>query len=184
MAQLPAAENPFRVERMHALPYWEPGLDHAALLARAERMGWRGALVGPHGNGKTTLLLELATALRDRGMSTAYHCIGEGPIQPRADTILLVDGAERLAEPAWLLFRWRMRGARGLLITAHAEGRLPTLRRCQCTPATVAHVLAALDPPEADTLRARAPELFERYRGDCRRIVQALYDECAGRGPV
>lgn len=181
MAQLPAAENPFRVERMHALPYWEPGLDHAVLLAHAEGMGWRCALVGPHGNGKTTLLLELAAAMRVRGMSTAYHCIGEGPIQPRADTILLVDGAERLAEPAWLLFRWRMRGARGLLITSHAEGRLPTLHRCQCTPETVAQVLAALDPPQADTLRARAPGLFSRYGGDCRRIVQALYDEYAGR---
>lgn len=181
MAGLAAGENPFRVERMHALPYWEPGLDRDALLARAEALRWRCALVGPHGHGKTTLLLELATELQARGIKTAYHCAGGEAIAPCADTLLLIDGAERLSWAAWSLFRWRMRGARGLLITAHAEGRLPTLHRCRCTPETVAHVLAALDPPQADTLRARAPGLFERYGGDCRRIVQALYDEYSGR---
>jgi hypothetical protein len=188
MAIYSAGENPFRVERLHALPYWEASFDWEALLLRCDALGLRGALVGKHGHGKTTLLLELGERLASRGEKAEYLCIGddariESIIAPQPDTIYLCDGAERLSPAAWLAFRWRMRPAHGLLITAHAPGRLPTLHTCRTTPETVIRLLEALDPPALETLLPRAHVLFEQYRGDCRKILFALYDEYAGRLP-
>lgn len=184
--ELSAGENPFRVERLHGIRYWEPGLGPEVLVDRAEAMGWRGALVGKHGTGKTTLLLEIGAELARRGLPSQYVCVGdeahaERSLAPVPGTIYLVDGVERLSPTGWFVFRWRMRSARGLIITAHHPGRLPILHLCRPTTETVAHLLRALDPPGLDALLVRAPRLLADYKGDCRAILLALYDEFAGR---
>lgn len=183
---LPAAENPFRVERIHALPYWDPQLDRNALAARVATPGFRGALVGPHGHGKTTLLHELGAQLRAAGHETHFACVGdaareENALSVRPEAIFLLDGTERLSGLAWQRLRWRLRAARGVLITAHAPGRLPTLHTCNTSVATVEYLLRALAPPNLDNLLSRAPSLYATHGGDCRAILFALYDEYAGR---
>lgn len=183
---VPAGENPFRVERLHGVPYWEPGCDLDALAARAESLDWRCAIVGKHGNGKTTLLLELGERLAGRGIAVEQACVGdearwESSVVPQSDTVYLLDGVERLSATAWMAFRWHMRSAKGMIITAHSPGRLPTLHTCRTTPETVVHLLTALNPPGLEALVQRATVLHLDHAGDCRAILFALYDEFAGR---
>ena len=186
---LTAAENPFRVERLHGVRYWEPGFSVEALAERAAGMDWRGAIVGPHGNGKTTLLLELGKALAARGLAVQHASIGddqhwESQVAPDPGTVYLLDGAERLSPAAWLAFRWRMRPAKGMIITAHSPGRMPTLHTCRTTPETLAHLLRALDPPGLEALLPRAAVLHLQHKGDCRAVLFHLYDDFAGRNAV
>ena len=181
-----AAANPFRVEQLHRVPYWDPALDWERLLAKIESRRCRGAIVGPHGHGKTTLLLELARRLQQAGHAVAHHTLGdadrvEASLVADPATIYLLDGAERLGPLRWRAFRWRMRAARGIIITAHRPGRLPTLHHCVTTPGTVAHLVQQLAPAHALALAPRIPRLHEQHQGDCRRILFQLYDEFAVR---
>lgn len=181
-----AGENPFRVERMHSIRYWDPTLDWEKLIARLEEMQWRAALVGKHGQGKTTLLLELGERLSAGGHTVQHLVVGDehrvqSTLEPRGDVIYLIDGVERLDPMGWLAFRWRLREAKGAVITAHHPGRMPTLHLCRSTPETIAYLLGELVPEEAEILRERIPRFFDEYRGDCRQVLFALYDEFAGR---
>lgn len=189
MSACRAAENPFRVEQIHAVPYWDPTLDWDALVMRAATPGVRGALVGPHGHGKTTLLLELGERLNARGIAAQYLRVGgdkgaERQLQISTDTVYLLDGTELMRPMAWWWLRWRLRRARGLIITVHCAGRLPTLHESRATPATLEYLLAALVPEDLAALRARIPGIFAAHGGDCRAMLFALYDEYAGGPPA
>lgn len=71
-----AADNPFRATRVEALRFRHgPTVDD--LLRRLQEQHGRGALVGPKGHGKTTLLLELAARLRELGWKTPNVRLGE-----------------------------------------------------------------------------------------------------------
>ena len=63
-----ARDNPFTVQRIHALAYRLEGTSWEALLERLEALRFRAALVGPHGHGKSTLLKEIAGRLELRGL--------------------------------------------------------------------------------------------------------------------
>ncbi len=71
-----AAENPFRASRIEALRYRGPS--HDELLRRLQQLNGRGALVGPKGAGKTTLMLELSARLRREGWTTPLIRFREG----------------------------------------------------------------------------------------------------------
>jgi hypothetical protein len=61
---LSAAGNPFRAARLEALRFRHgPPVDE--LLRRLQEFRGRGALVGPKGSGKTTLVVEIAARLRE-----------------------------------------------------------------------------------------------------------------------
>jgi hypothetical protein len=80
---LSAADNPFRAGRIEALRFrHDPSVDD--LLRRLQEQHGRGALVGPKGSGKTTLVLELAARLGELGWKTPMV---------RLDTAWLQSGA-------------------------------------------------------------------------------------------
>jgi ABC-type hemin transport system ATPase subunit len=58
-----ACDNPFRVQRLGALAYRLAGTTWEELLKRAERLGFRAAIVGPEGHGKSTLLAEIGARI-------------------------------------------------------------------------------------------------------------------------
>jgi len=70
-----ATQNPYRVENVHALGYqledetWDQWID------RLREHDWRGAVIGAHGSGKTTLVVRLLPELISRGyrVSTVKH---------------------------------------------------------------------------------------------------------------
>ena len=137
MSFCPAHRNPFRVAKTDALSYRPPGGGWDEMLARLEAMGWRGAVVGPHGSGKSTLIRSLVPRLAGRGF--AVHTARLTEATPCLDAtwwtrlrrvggraIAVVDGAERLGPITWRRLRYRARRAAGLVITVHTPGRLPT----------------------------------------------------------
>ncbi|HEY2295678.1 MAG TPA: hypothetical protein VGM86_33665 [Thermoanaerobaculia bacterium] len=180
-----ARDNPFAVQRVHALRYrlavvsWEEMLDRLAALE------FRAALVGPHGHGKTTLLEDLGARLAERGfrVRTATLRLGErrlGAVRsaalfqdPDPRDLLLVDGAEQLDPLSWWTLRLRSRDAAGLIVTSHRPGLLPTLHECRTTPALLAGIVADL---EGTADGEEIAELFARHRGDLRLALRNLYD--------
>jgi energy-coupling factor transporter ATP-binding protein EcfA2 len=137
-------DNPFATcwTRPGALPFrFADGQDAQSLVAQLAAKNWWGAIVGPHGSGKSTLLEALKPALSRVGRRVLAIALRDGQRRlPREffdafvvrrverNSLVLIDGYEQLG---WLerlrLARCCRRAGAGLLVTAHAPTRLPTL---------------------------------------------------------
>jgi hypothetical protein len=182
-----ARHNPFRSERIEALPFrfvdgevggWDD------LLRRLTRNNGRGALVGPKGSGKTTLLEELGRRLTARGLVVTLVRLSSSHRElptPRAagpGDAVLIDGAEQLSSWRWLLLRFRMRAAGAFVVTVHRGGRLPTVMRTRTSEALVHDLVRALLPAGAPTPDpALVTSLFQRHAANVREVLRALYDD-------
>lgn len=170
-----ARDNPFRSACLERLPFQGPDLDWDTLEARLAAAGGSGAVVGPMGHGKTTLLLEWQVRRPGAVM------VRVGPAQRRLDPRqrdavagaeeIFVDGAEQLAWWGWRELRWLARRARRLVITAHRPGRLPTVFICRTTPDLLNALVRQLTGQTADH-----EPLFLRHRGNLRSALRELYD--------
>lgn len=181
-----AADNPFTVQKVLGIRYRLSGLTWEALLDRLATLGYRAAIVGPHGRGKTTLLVDLSPHLQARGfrIRTITLHIGDRRLTREQREILFrdlvptdllcVDGAEQLGRWAWLGLKIRSRAAAGLLITSHRAGLLPTLLDCETSPELLAGIVRELVGPEADGMQIA--ELFARHGGNVREALREMYD--------
>lgn len=188
MSRLRPRDNPFRVERLESLRYEPEDWTWAELHAKLKAWGYRGAIVGPKGTGKTTLLRDLLPHLAGQGfrarclqLRQAKKRFSPGVLAHLRETlserdVVLLDGAEQLSLWRWLCFRRAVRGAGGLLVTTHRPGRLPTLLRTRSTPELLQRCVLQLAPGAGrnlDQLRA----LHDQHRGNIRNALRDLYDE-------
>jgi hypothetical protein len=186
---LRARDNPFAVQRVHAIRYRLAGVTWEELLERLAALDFRAALVGPHGHGKTTLLEDLGVRLAERGFLIRRVTLRQGerrlgPVRssalfrdPGPRDLLLVDGAEQLDPLSWWTLRLRSRAAAGLIVTSHRPGLLPALHECRTTPDLLAGIVADLAGTADEEETA---ELFARHGGDLRLALRELYDRSAG----
>lgn len=185
-----AEHNPFATARVEALLPYDPewaGMSWEQLDSRFARLGRRAAIVGPHGSGKTTFLETFADRLRAGGESVAPLFMNRGSREAPPEffntvderTTILFDGAEGLGPVAWRRFLRRTRRARGLLITGHRPGRLPTLFETRVSPAVLHRCIKVLDPG----FEAAVDTLFHRHRGNIRHALLECYD-LAGRAAL
>lgn len=144
-------DNPFATcwTRPGAIPFrFADGQSTERLVERFAAANWRGAIIGPHGGGKSTLLETLKLALIAAGHSISSITLRNGqrrlphrlidharpgPADNYAGGrrfIVIVDGYEQLSwlERLRLIGECRRRHL-GLLITSHAATCLPTLIR-------------------------------------------------------
>jgi hypothetical protein len=187
----PSADNPFstRCVRPGAIAYrFPPGKSVGAMLARLERNGGRGQIVGPHGSGKSALVATLRTALAQSGRPTRLIELHDGerrlPVSHRRlkalapGTVLIVDGYEQLG----VLSRWRLRRLcrrKGLwlMVTAHRSVGFPDLSRTTTSVALAQAIVADLTAGEALPLTAEeVTARFGQRRGDLREVLFDLYD--------
>ena len=150
--------NPFatRWVRPGAVPFsFSPGSNAAQLVQQLRSSNWRGAIVGPHGTGKSTLLATMIPVIEAEGTSVLLVKLADGvrnlpndsrrQIQEMIETpapeksanknhsdlpkcILVIDGYEQLGR----ISRWRVsslcrRHGWGLLITAHDDRRVGSI---------------------------------------------------------
>ena len=160
-------------------------LDLAALVARVRRLSCA-AIVGPHGAGKTNLLVTLAGRLADAGLlagTTRVRSWRDGGAVLRAalrappGSTLCVDGWETLGG-AWAgaiprLATWR---GVGMLVTSHSSVGWPVLARCTTTPALLARLVADLPDHGGVIGPADVAEAFAARGGDVREALYDLYD--------
>ena len=183
-----ARDNPFATARVHQIRYRLPdGLTWEELLAGLESMNWRGAIVGPEGVGKTTLLEDFEPRLRERGFEVVWLRLTRE--EPRFSVatlvqlasldsrhIILFDGAEQLSRWTWWRFLRGVRRTGGLLITSHRTGLLPTLLECKTAPELLVEIVANLLDETPEACRAHADFLFHKHQGNLREALRELYD--------
>ncbi len=186
-----ARDNPFATHRLDALPYRPQGETWEAMLGRLEAMGWRGAVVGPEGTGKTALVHDLAPRLKARGMQVEALRLGLGQRTLPVDTLrrlssvldargaLLLDGAEQLGPLGWRAVARSARRAGAVVITLHRPGRLPTWVTCKPDEELFLQLAEDLAGGKVAGLDEVAHEAFAAHRGNVRASLLALYDACA-----
>jgi hypothetical protein len=191
-----APENPFSA-RHHApgaLPWLAsaaapgdaPLRLYEALVARRA-----GALIGPEGTGKSTLLRLIEGAARADGREVLRVHLRTGErLPPRralrfcvggAGRVLLVDSAEQLLAPARLFLRGLCAVTGVLLLcTGHAPLGLPTLLRTRVTEELARRVAEAVLAASPSAPRLVTPDeagqALGRTGGNLREALFFLYD--------
>jgi hypothetical protein len=200
-----ARDNPFATDRVLRIRYELPDGDWPGLLARLDRLDYRAAIVGPHGTGKTTLLEDVQERLHAAGvpvvslrLDAEHQNFARGTLEECFATVtqehvICLDGAEQLTPFAWSSFKRRTLVARGLLITSHRTGMLPTLITCTTNPDLFEQIVARLlpaSPPDgtspASPLTLPTPDtpptpptprdLFLKHDGNLRDALREMYD--------
>ena len=191
-----ARQNPFRSECVLAVRYRPPGAvgdaaiasGLAVLVDRLQRMGSRGALVGPEGSGKTTLLEDLEAPLEARGLECHFLRLNWECREPPATfwqqelgpgQALLIDGAEVMRRWQWRRVRRHAGQAGALVATLHRPGLLPTLLQTATSPPLLGVILSELGQPLPTDQTER---LWRAHGGNLRLVLRQLYD-CAGTEP-
>lgn len=187
------ASNPFATRftspgRLPPLDSSGDEIDMAPLLLRLARCGNLAAIRGPHGSGKSTLLVAMADALRRCGRLGGHVRLGRGFRRDlltvarelaacQRGRVLCVDSWERLGRGAAALaciLAWA--AGRGLLVTSHSDGWLPTLVSCSTTRRLLSRIVDRL-PDRFDLLgEADIDTAFAESSGDLREALFLLYD--------
>lgn len=172
-----ARENPFRSECIEALSYRAPEFDWNRIEVRLQQIGGRGAIIGPKGHGKTTLLEQW----NSRHSDSHYFRIAERQrrltaeqqetLRANSRAWIFVDSAEQLGWFGWRELRRLISPDSRLIITTHRVGRLPTLHRCETSPELMRALVAELTGLQPD-----CRPLWLRHRGNLREAFRELYD--------
>lgn len=154
------------------------------LDARLVELGFRGAIVGPHGSGKTTLLNDLEHRLSRCGHRVVRFMLTD-EIRRIPDSFyticnlgctVFLDGAEQLLPRDWRAFLRRTDGCRGLIVTSHRPGLLPTLVECSTSPELLDQLLNDLLTPEVrDGLGDLPLRSWRNGRGNLHLVLSELY---------
>lgn len=190
-----ARDNPFSSCRMHSVGYaFMDGSDCKQLLRRLHQIGGRGAIVGPEGTGKSTLLEELRACCSAQGYRTyIFSASAAGnPIlfrefvarmrAARKADYIFIDSGEQLGRLRLRLVRLMLSSKSYLVITAHRKGLLPTLYRTEVSSKLLTRIVGQLLPAGAE-LPARAECMLAAHRGNVRGVLRELYDYYAALPP-
>lgn len=182
--------NPFSTCWVHpeAQKYLETGVSIQRIVQRLQKLKWRGAIVGPHGVGKTTLLHTLLpkiefvgkrcvlVEIRNGKSSQAMAAVRELTLD--SETVLCIDGYEQLRWWQRVTVEWYCsRIETGLIVTSHRSTRLTTALRLrpsmELALALVHRLSIESDSPISDQDVRRA---FNTCNGNLRDMLMDLYD--------
>lgn len=188
-------QNPLRVERLESLAFRPQGASWPELLVRLEGLGFRAAVVGPDGTGKTAFLDDLARRLPLLGLrpiqlrldpgerAATRHELRAVLERAQANEVVLLDGADHASRWEWMRLRRAARRARGLVVTSHRLGLLPTLLETRTSAALLAELVDELAPAHAARLEPLLEEVLIRHRGNVRTSLLELFDRVAALDP-
>lgn len=186
----PFRHNPFstRNVRPGAIGFVFPeGHNAKSLVEQLAAHDWYGAIVGPHGTGKSALLATLIPAIEEAGRRVIHYELHDGqrrlppvPTMPREmpNAVIVIDGYEQLSW--WSRSRLRSRCRRqgwGLLVTTHESLDLPTLFRTSVDEKLANQLVQAMLPPGDTTITpADVTTALAQHSGNLREALFALYD--------
>lgn len=188
-----ARDNPFSTGRVLGVRYRLRGEGWEELLERLKRLKYRGAIVGPKGSGKTTLIEDLEPRLVTLGFKPGHLRLDDTTRSfPRGflkrffaglseRDVILFDGAEQMSRLDWHAFKVRSKKAGGLIITSHRRGMLPTLTECATSSDLLCEILDELLGADSAPPAATARELHAKHGGNLRDALRELYDIYAAR---
>ncbi|MBX2852369.1 MAG: hypothetical protein KTR15_11555 [Phycisphaeraceae bacterium] len=176
--------NPLSLKRIDAMSYIAYEYEMQEVAFRLRRHGYRGAICGPKGSGKSVMIQALGDELMRHGLSPLPLGLGEGkhkalPTEWRrtirkarpADALLL-DGYDLL--PAWArAWVWlASRRAGAVVVTSHHDVRFKTLARPKPTAALLQRLgeqlhYAAHSAIDYDTA-------LKRSKGDLRQALRLI----------
>lgn len=183
--------NPFatRFIRPGAMPYlFPPGVSAESLVADLAKQSWRGAIIGPHGTGKSSLIVSLVAELDRRGRKLIQQQLHGGQRAldwPALDwqtwtneSLVIIDGYEQLSFWQRLLLRARCYQRRaGLLVTAHQPVQLPTLFTTQPTAELTQQIVQKLVPAGDERVTpSDVAAAFAEQQGNVRETLLQLFD--------
>lgn len=186
-----ARDNPFRTGRVLGVRYRMSGETLEDLLDRLKQLDYRGAIVGPKGTGKTTLLEDLEPALAAIGFNVVRLRLDDRTRSfPRVflkrffselskRDVILFDGAEQMSWLEWRRFKLRSTRAVGLVITSHHRGMLPTLRECATSPELLDEIITELLGGAPAAIRDAIVDLHRKHNGNLRDALREMYDLAA-----
>ena len=161
----------------------------ASLVRQLSAERWWGAIVGPHGSGKSSLLAELIPAIRMQGRKTAIFSLRDRQrripelksqsINWDAHTLVVVDGFEQLGlMHRWQLLRHCRKQSCGVLITAHRDIRgFKTLLRTNPNLETVLQIVSNLTTGRPQVVHhGDVAKAFHDNDGNVRETLFDLYD--------
>ncbi|HAV63818.1 MAG TPA: hypothetical protein DCY13_15815, partial [Verrucomicrobiales bacterium] len=139
------------------------------------------------------LLLQLADWLVERRQPAIVRRLGEesdGAARRRLveecalmapNAFLMLDGAEQLGWLSWRRLMGAARHLRGLLITVHVPGRLPTLYECSTSPALLRDLGESLAGSTQSACTVHDWEQLHRlHDGNLRDALRSCYQQLAG----
>ena len=189
---VPAKDNPFNVQRTDAIhfDFRETHFENIEAFAKhIEMFNFRGAILGGHGRGKTTLLCDLNSFFCKQGVDCELVFLPrETDLQKEAfqnlirraqgGAIIMIDGIERLSFLQRQQLITRSRAFTGFIATTHYFGRLRTLIRCRTSQGTLTAVLDALELNRPKIVSS-ATALLPKHKGNMRLVLRDLYDQYA-----
>jgi hypothetical protein len=158
------------------------------LVQRLAERGWQGAIVGPHGSGKSTLVAALLPAFESAGRTASVVHLHEGQRRlpephSRFDrlaqaSLLVIDGYEQLGRfRRWHLAAQCRRVGCGLLVTSHRECGLPVLFRTEPDLSIVERLIGESLPPHGGRISgADVHRAWQRHGPNVREVLFELYD--------
>jgi hypothetical protein len=191
-----AKDNPFAADKVEGLKFRLGGLRVEDVLVRLVETHFCGAIAGPHGSGKTTLMLEMSEQLVGRGVEVKSVFVndtnpwtrGRGKellADLRAGQVVMLDGADTLRRFAWRgLERKIIKAGVGLVITTHRLGMMNTLVESSTSERLLAEIVGELigDPKAAPEDLVR--EIYRRCNGNIRNCLWQMYDIWAMEGKL
>lgn len=182
-----AHQNPFHTDRLHSLGVrWPDDMTQGDVVRLLDSVGWRGAIVGPHGSGKTQMLHELGHWLQSQkrdiwhlflNESRKTFSVGEWHRMANEDvsqTILLIDGAEQLSRSQWRKTRQLCERAAGFIVTAHDETLMPALLKTATDQELLQILIHELVSPHRELEGMPLPDAGELFRKHCGNLRDAL----------
>lgn len=173
--------NPFSVQHTgpDGLAYvFSAGESAGSVADEFERHGWTGELVGPHGVGKSTLLLTLAAQAERRGLAVVRWCCNDQTMrlphgwQRVLDCVQVcfLDGGERCVSREFHALRGAcVLGKTGLVVSVHKSAGFALSRRVHVDPVVFEHLAQRLAAAVGCAIPPGMAAAFLARRSGCAR---------------